>query len=44
VQKALKDPLGRILALNYRVAGTWTQPTVTKKTREPVQSGPPGRK
>jgi uncharacterized protein YhdP len=44
VQKALKDPLGHILALNYGVAGTWTQPTVTKKKREPVQTSPPGRR
>jgi uncharacterized protein YhdP len=44
VQKALRDPLGHMLALQYGVAGTWAQPTVTKKKREPVQSGPPGRK
>jgi uncharacterized protein YhdP len=34
LQKALKDPLGQMLGLNYSVAGTWTAPTVTKKKRE----------
>ena len=43
LQKALKDPLGQMLALNYRVAGTWGAPTVTKKKREHNEPEP-GRK
>ena len=43
LQKALKDPLGQILALNYRVAGTWAAPTVTKKKRDHNEPEP-GRK
>jgi uncharacterized protein YhdP len=34
LQKALKDPVGHLLAFEYHVAGTWTAPTVTKKKRE----------
>lgn len=44
VQKALKDPLGQILSFDYGITGTWADPTVTKKKREPVQPAPAGRR
>ena len=44
VQKALKDPFSHLLSFQYHVAGSWTSPTVTKKTRGQVSDGPAGRK
>jgi len=44
VQKALKDPLGQILSFDYGVTGTWSDPTVTKKKREPAPAAPAGRR
>jgi uncharacterized protein (TIGR02099 family) len=43
-QKALKDPIGQIVAFNYEIKGTWADPTVTKKKREQQQDGKQGRK
>ncbi|MEO8627939.1 MAG: YhdP family protein [Betaproteobacteria bacterium] len=44
VQKALKDPFSHLLSFQYHIAGSWTAPTVTKKTRAQVSDGPAGRK
>jgi uncharacterized protein YhdP len=44
LQKALKDPLGQILAFEYHVAGTWTAPSVTKKKQEHQERAPAGRR
>jgi uncharacterized protein YhdP len=43
-QKALKDPIGQMVAFEYDVKGTWADPTVTKKKREQAQDGKRGRK
>jgi uncharacterized protein (TIGR02099 family) len=43
-QKALKDPIGQMVAFNYEVKGTWADPTVTKKKRNQAQDGKQGRK
>jgi uncharacterized protein YhdP len=43
-QKALKDPIGQMVAFDYEVKGTWADPTVTKKKRKQAQDGKQGRK
>jgi uncharacterized protein YhdP len=43
-QKALKDPIGQMVAFDYEVKGTWADPTVTKKKRTQAQDGKQGRK
>jgi uncharacterized protein (TIGR02099 family) len=44
VQKALKDPLSHLLALEYHIAGTWTAPSVSKKKRDGESNAQSGRK
>jgi uncharacterized protein (TIGR02099 family) len=39
LQKALKNPLGQLIAYRYHIAGTWTQPQVSKVGRESLPSG-----
>ena len=39
-QKALKDPLGQIVAFEYDVAGTWSAPTVSKVPRPALVPAP----
>ena len=41
VGKALKDPLDQFIAFEYRIAGSWTDPVVTKVQR--AQEPLPGR-
>jgi uncharacterized protein YhdP len=36
-QKFLNNPLGQIVAYDYTVAGTWSDPTVTKVVLEPFE-------
>jgi len=43
-QKALKDPIGQMVAFDYEVKGTWADPTVTKKKRKQAPEGKQGRK
>jgi uncharacterized protein (TIGR02099 family) len=43
-QKALKDPVGKIVAFEYEVSGTWADPMVMKKRREAPEDGRQGRK
>ncbi len=43
-QKALKDPIGAMVAFEYEVSGTWDDPMVMKKRRQPAQPQPQGRK
>jgi uncharacterized protein YhdP len=42
-QKALKDPLNQRVSVEYAVTGTWTDPIVANKRREPANSGKQGR-
>jgi len=35
--KMLNDPLGQIIAYDYTVGGTWSDPTVTKIVLEPFE-------
>lgn len=41
--KALNNPIDRIIAFEYRVTGTWTDPVVGKANR-PVPQSPPARR
>jgi uncharacterized protein (TIGR02099 family) len=41
--KALNNPIDRIIAFEYRVTGTWTDPVVGKGGRPVPQSPPPRR-
>lgn len=41
--KALNNPIDRIIAFEYRVTGTWTDPVVGKANR-PAPQSPPGRR
>jgi uncharacterized protein YhdP len=41
--KALNNPIDRIIAFEYRVTGTWTDPVVGKGGRPAPQSPPPRR-
>jgi len=41
--KALNNPIDRIIAFEYRVTGTWTDPVVGKATR-PTPQSPPARR
>lgn len=43
-QKALKDPIGQMVAFEYEVSGTWADPMVMKKRREATEAGRQGRK
>jgi uncharacterized protein (TIGR02099 family) len=43
-QKALKDPIGQMIAFDYEVSGTWADPVVMKKRRETQDEGRQGRK
>jgi uncharacterized protein (TIGR02099 family) len=38
-QKILKDPLGRIIAYQYNITGTWSEPQVSKIERPAPASG-----
>jgi uncharacterized protein (TIGR02099 family) len=38
VQKALKDPLGRMAAYEYQISGTWSEPKVSKIQAQPAAS------
>jgi uncharacterized protein (TIGR02099 family) len=40
VQKLLKEPLGRIVAYDYKVTGTWDNPKVEKLGRSSTQTNP----
>ena len=42
-QKALKDPINQMVAVEYLVTGTWADPLVANKRREPVDDGKRGR-
>jgi uncharacterized protein YhdP len=39
-QKLLNDPLGQMIAYDYAVTGTWSDPTVTKLAVEPPERPP----
>jgi uncharacterized protein YhdP len=41
-QKALKDPIGAMVAFEYEVSGTWDDPMVMKKRREQPHSSSRG--
>jgi uncharacterized protein (TIGR02099 family) len=43
-QKALKDPVGKLVAFEYEVSGTWADPVVMKKRREAPEDARQGRK
>jgi uncharacterized protein (TIGR02099 family) len=43
-QKALKDPIGAMVAFEYEVSGTWDDPMVMKKRREQPPQQQQGRK
>jgi uncharacterized protein (TIGR02099 family) len=43
-QKALKDPISAMVAFEYEVSGTWADPMVMKKKREPARPEPQGRR
>jgi uncharacterized protein YhdP len=34
LQKALRNPLGKLIAYHYQITGTWAQPEVSKVGRE----------
>jgi uncharacterized protein YhdP len=38
--KVLNNPIDRIIAFEYRVTGTWTDPVVSKGSRPTPQSPP----
>lgn len=40
VAKLFRDPIGRLTALEYNVTGSWSDPKVTKRSRETVQEPP----
>jgi uncharacterized protein (TIGR02099 family) len=43
-QKALRDPIEKMVAFEYRVSGTWADPVVTKKRRPAPEPGPSARR
>jgi uncharacterized protein YhdP len=43
-QKALQDPIEKMVAFEYQVTGTWQDPVVTKKRRPAQEPGPAGRR
>jgi uncharacterized protein YhdP len=43
-QKALRDPIEKMVAFEYRVTGTWSDPVVTKKRRPAPAPDPSARK
>ena len=42
-QKALKDPLNQMISFEYTVTGTWADPVVASKKREPAGEEKQGR-
>jgi uncharacterized protein YhdP len=42
-QKALKDPINQMISSEYTVTGTWADPVVANKKREPASEGKQGR-
>jgi uncharacterized protein (TIGR02099 family) len=40
VAKLFRDPIGRLTALEYNVTGSWSDPKVTKRSKEPLQEPP----
>jgi uncharacterized protein (TIGR02099 family) len=43
-QKALQDPIEKMVAFEYQVTGTWQDPVVTRKRRPVQDPGPAGRR
>ena len=43
-QKALQDPIEKMVAFEYEVTGTWQDPVVTRKRRPVQDPGPAGRR
>ena len=43
-QKALKDPINQMVSVEYLVTGTWADPVVANKRREPAGDGKQGRR
>jgi uncharacterized protein YhdP len=43
-QKALKDPINQMVSVEYVVTGTWADPVVANKRREPAGDGKQGRR
>jgi uncharacterized protein YhdP len=43
-QKALRDPIEKMIAFEYRVTGTWSEPIVTKKRRPAPEPAPSARR
>jgi uncharacterized protein (TIGR02099 family) len=43
-QKALQDPINKMVAFEYQVSGTWSDPIVIKKKRPAPEPGPSSRR
>jgi uncharacterized protein (TIGR02099 family) len=43
-QKALKDPINQMAAFEYEITGTWADPVVAAKKREPASDAKQGRR
>jgi uncharacterized protein (TIGR02099 family) len=43
-QKALQDPIEKMVAFEYQVTGTWQDPVVARKRRPVQEAGPVGRR
>jgi uncharacterized protein YhdP len=43
-QKALKDPINQMVSMEYIVTGTWSDPVIANKRREPPTDGKAGRR
>ena len=42
--KALKDPINQMVSTEYVVTGSWSDPVIANKKREPLNDGKAGRR